>query len=499
MSLLPRRRSPRTLGQGLVEFAVVLPILLALIFGIIEFARIFAAWLAVQNAARFGARYAITGRFDQQYCAAAMDYYDTHDQNGNLVAAGTGFISAADDTGYNDLLGADDPADDCNVPRSADDYDAKTSALQNYARLLSIYDATRSGAVGIAYNSVPSLDYAAYLADPATSFQEAYRGQPSAPGYFNVSICSQAGARDNNAHWYGGDTSIADNRYPASCAIPTYDADGNLINTLYTDHPGNPGQIMDVEVTFEHPLITPFLSSLWPALRLSARREGVVETFRKSRDVIIAGGSSGVLPTYTNTPTATNTPTITYTPSNTATATETLPPSQTFTPSRTATRTATATQTATRTATATPNCSVYSLNTPTLTTYSSGTRRLVRYTTGLAGSTNPAVMITSISFVWTYYDSISTDTVNSFRYGGNSVSGGTYVNTTHSATTWSGGTTNLFTNNGTFDIRFGSSLNAWPGGISGSNFGLTLTLGNGCVVSTSAVIPTATNTFTPSN
>ena len=66
MSLLPRRRSPRTLGQGLVEFAVVLPILLALIFGIIEFSRIFAAWLAVQNAARSVARYAITGRFAQQ-------------------------------------------------------------------------------------------------------------------------------------------------------------------------------------------------------------------------------------------------------------------------------------------------------------------------------------------------------------------------------------------------------------------------------------------------
>ena len=36
------RKSP---GQGLVEFALALPILLLLIFGIIEFARIFAAWL----------------------------------------------------------------------------------------------------------------------------------------------------------------------------------------------------------------------------------------------------------------------------------------------------------------------------------------------------------------------------------------------------------------------------------------------------------------------
>jgi hypothetical protein len=52
----------------MVEFALVLPILLMLIFGIIEFARLFYAWIIVENAARFGVRYASTGNFDLANC-----------------------------------------------------------------------------------------------------------------------------------------------------------------------------------------------------------------------------------------------------------------------------------------------------------------------------------------------------------------------------------------------------------------------------------------------
>jgi PKD repeat protein len=49
-------------GQGLVEFALILPLLLLMFFGIIEFGRIFQAYLTVQHAAREAARYAVTGR-----------------------------------------------------------------------------------------------------------------------------------------------------------------------------------------------------------------------------------------------------------------------------------------------------------------------------------------------------------------------------------------------------------------------------------------------------
>lgn len=54
----------RTKGQALVEFAIIAAGLLMLIFLIIEAARILWAWNTVQNAARVGARYAVTGNYD---------------------------------------------------------------------------------------------------------------------------------------------------------------------------------------------------------------------------------------------------------------------------------------------------------------------------------------------------------------------------------------------------------------------------------------------------
>lgn len=85
-------------GQSMVEFVIALPILLFVIFGIIEFARLTFAWMSVQNAARFGIRYAVTGEFNEVYCVAAGN---------NLGAA---HINA-------DVFGGD--PQDCIVP---DDY-----------------------------------------------------------------------------------------------------------------------------------------------------------------------------------------------------------------------------------------------------------------------------------------------------------------------------------------------------------------------------------------
>ncbi len=49
-------------GQSLVEFALVFPVVLAMLFGLIEFGRVIHAQVTVQNAAREGARFAITGQ-----------------------------------------------------------------------------------------------------------------------------------------------------------------------------------------------------------------------------------------------------------------------------------------------------------------------------------------------------------------------------------------------------------------------------------------------------
>lgn len=52
----------KSVGQGLVEFALVAPLLLLTIFGIIDIARIIQAQLTVDNAARQAIRFAITGQ-----------------------------------------------------------------------------------------------------------------------------------------------------------------------------------------------------------------------------------------------------------------------------------------------------------------------------------------------------------------------------------------------------------------------------------------------------
>ena len=58
------KKHNRSTGQALVEFALMAVVLLMIMFIIIEAARILWAWGTVQNAAREGARYAITGQYD---------------------------------------------------------------------------------------------------------------------------------------------------------------------------------------------------------------------------------------------------------------------------------------------------------------------------------------------------------------------------------------------------------------------------------------------------
>ncbi|MFZ5646640.1 MAG: TadE/TadG family type IV pilus assembly protein [Bacillota bacterium] len=51
-------------GQALVELALVLPVLLVLFMGTVEFGRIFHSYLVITNASREGARVAVLGGTD---------------------------------------------------------------------------------------------------------------------------------------------------------------------------------------------------------------------------------------------------------------------------------------------------------------------------------------------------------------------------------------------------------------------------------------------------
>ena len=228
------RRGARS--QGLVEFALVLPVLLLIIFVIIELARLLYAWLAIENGARFGVRYAVTGEYDAAYCLA--------------------------------LPGA------C-LPQSESDL----------ARVSSIKDAANSGAVAILKNSAITTV-----------------GQP---GFFKVTVCSNKAT----VGYIASDSNVPS---AASC-VPQED-------------PGGPGDRVSVTIDYDHPIISPIISSAWPNLHLTARREGIVERYRTARVVGLPATISGPTPTPSETPTPSVTPTSTNTSTPTHTPTPTPSP-----------------------------------------------------------------------------------------------------------------------------------------------------------------------------
>lgn len=71
--MLLRRKIINQRGQAMVELALILPILLLLVFGIIEFGRIYATNLMLNNAAREGARAASLGVPDEDIMIIVQD------------------------------------------------------------------------------------------------------------------------------------------------------------------------------------------------------------------------------------------------------------------------------------------------------------------------------------------------------------------------------------------------------------------------------------------
>jgi len=59
-----RRRSQGERAQTLAEFAMVAPLLVILLMGLVDLARLMESHVALQEAARDAARYAVTGRID---------------------------------------------------------------------------------------------------------------------------------------------------------------------------------------------------------------------------------------------------------------------------------------------------------------------------------------------------------------------------------------------------------------------------------------------------
>lgn len=219
-------------AQTLAEFALILPILLMVIFMVIELARVLHAWLAIENGARFGVRYAVTGEYNPEYCP-----------DGKCV----------------------------------------TVVQTRYARLRAIHDAAWAGSASI----LRVMEGEVGMADPS---------------FFQVSIC------------------------PADKLIkPDPTEKYSTYRCQPDENPGEPGEHVIVVVEFNHPLLSPFLSTVWPQLRISAMREAIVESYRVNRPYKMPTGQPAIPATATQTPTtkatATTTPTATITATSTPTPT----------------------------------------------------------------------------------------------------------------------------------------------------------------------------------
>ena len=432
-------RSGKSPSQALMEFALALPILLIMIFGIIDFALLFQAWLSIENVARQTVRYAVTGEYNTAYC------------NNTYLSVLGDSSSPYYDSNYD------------NVPDClGDSYQAE----QDYVRLQSIHDASQQWQVAL--------------------FKDNSAVSNTAKGYFHLTICSD--------HKDTSGTQLFTFKPLPVMAGPAYakclDSNGNSV-----ENAGDPGDSVVIIVDFNHPLITPFLSQVWPMVHLVSYREGVVETFRTSRSIAQPADVLG------NTPTP-RPPTATFTPSSTATATDTDTPTNTSTPSKTSTPTATSTPSSTPTKTNTPTatptfaCSQFSLGTFSQTTSGGKPRVNININSASGQDTD----LSSLIFTWTSYDGANPgQTLNDIMFNSSTLTGTDDIN---SPSNWTAG--GVYTINGgtsdTLRFDFLTADAAWSGIVPANSFGLSVTLSNGCVLNVAAVpfnTPTPSKTSTP--
>ncbi|MEI6289742.1 MAG: TadE/TadG family type IV pilus assembly protein [Chloroflexota bacterium] len=199
-------------SQAAVEFALAFPIFLIIVFGIIDFALLFSAWLSVQNIARQAVRYAATGQYDKvKYCA-------------------------------DDSLNADLPANGGDGEGNCFEGTNKNKEI-DYARLKSTYDEAEKFASYFIFKDstlVPWLDF-------------------TKKGYINITVCSTRDASDPSDgpdYQYNfpkmGD--ISEGAY-GKCMLVS---DGSM-----AEDAGGPGDRVIVGVDFNHPFLTPFINSAW--------------------------------------------------------------------------------------------------------------------------------------------------------------------------------------------------------------------------------------------
>lgn len=93
MATLKTARTSRDRGQAVIELALTLPLLLLVVFGIIDFGFMFQRYEAVTNAAREGARLGVLADYTATEAQnRALAYLVASGLNGPVRACGTGTV-----------------------------------------------------------------------------------------------------------------------------------------------------------------------------------------------------------------------------------------------------------------------------------------------------------------------------------------------------------------------------------------------------------------------
>ncbi|MBC8100308.1 MAG: pilus assembly protein [Armatimonadetes bacterium] len=390
---MQHRKSPyqgraKSRGQTLVEFALTLPILLLVIFSIIEFGRVFQAWVTLQNAARTAARYASTGNVNYgifiplpvgpdnipldirvlDAIVPCSENDDGGDDLGNVVPLANGVATYQ---GSDGLFATWYDGTDCDP--TLDDHQQLRKDL---LRLFSVMYEARESINSLSVENQAGADhyFEALNAADAKALLYGMWDQPfereDRSTWFNLQICSSRGflnpVNDEGLVKFSGgrfyyvrnqadltSLSLPNDDFPDAYVLPAdsslYPKPFCMLNEIppapATGQPdkalrnmgrrwldaGSAGDRVSILITFNHPLITPVRPPGLNYLTMQARRSIVNESFRAPKAV---GPNQRSLPPGnpgTGDPVTPGVPTL----PNTATDT----PTASLTPSRTPTDT----------------------------------------------------------------------------------------------------------------------------------------------------------------
>lgn len=356
-------------GQTLAEFAITLPLLLLLVFGTIEFARVFQSWVTLQNAARSAARFASigaikydlftipngTGPRDERVLNTIVPCIGSDDPGGSDQRGNPATLNGVDilEGGRESLFATWYDGTDCD-PGNEDHLQYRRDIL----RLISIMHEARDSvnSLGVEPNEYVNLGQDGVRNILYDTWSLPYPGNHESAGYFSVSVCSARPVIDPVSQRLNP---FFDSRFmmirteserPADPALIDYPLPYCLLNEKPPEFigstrrdrvldnsgarwndAGGPGDRVTVLVRYNHPLITPI--SREPYITMEARRSAVNESFRAPkaiRALQLPGYIStdpedaGQVPA-TNTPTNTPEDTPEETPSATPTNTD-VPP-----------------------------------------------------------------------------------------------------------------------------------------------------------------------------